>query len=269
MGKDEKKEESSLDMDNTSSVLIARREGIFIKKGESRMATPEEKSNRPIPIEKANTDRAKEMNSPQKDSADTEGATTENIDKIRDLIFGNQMHDYEKRFSRLEERMFKEMTVSKSEARENYDSLEKTVTRELESLKDQVVTEQSARSEAIRKIERQLEDISRALKDQITGEQNARSESLRNLERQFRDMNRSFGKETDRIKEESGRSAEAFQQQISEQSQNLRAEIRQKYEETASAMERMAQELRTNKMDRVALSSFFNEMAMRIVNEKG
>ena len=31
----------------------------------------------------------------------------QNVDKIRDILFGNQMRDYEKRFARLEERVTK------------------------------------------------------------------------------------------------------------------------------------------------------------------
>jgi hypothetical protein len=164
-------------------------------------------------------------------------STAAGIDKIRDLIFGNQMQDYEKRFSRLEERMFKEMNVSKSESRKNFDSLEKFVHKEIESLKDRVAAEQNARSEAFRDISRQLKDLSRSLEKKVD-----------NLNEQFSES------ETD------------LRHQVSELSQSLRNEIRQKYDEISSVIERVAQELQVNKLDRSSFSEFLTEMAMRVSN---
>jgi phage host-nuclease inhibitor protein Gam len=147
------------------------------------------------------------------------------------------MQDYEKRFSRLEERMFKEMNVSKSESRKNFDSLEKFVHKEIESLKDRVAAEQNARSEAFRDISRQLKDLSRSLEKKVD-----------NLNEQFSES------ETD------------LRHQVSELSQSLRNEIRQKYDEISSVIERVAQELQVNKLDRSSFSEFLTEMAMRVSN---
>ncbi|WP_207678601.1 hypothetical protein [Desulfonema magnum] len=228
------------------------------------MSKSEEAEKTLISFEKTKSDKSEDA-SPSP-GTDTEPA--ENIDKIRELIFGGQMQDYEKRFSRLEERMFKEMTVSKSEARENFDSLEKIINKELESLKDQVRTEQHARTESFRNIERQLKDINRSLEDRLLAEENARSESVRDAERQFKDVTRSLRMRLDRLNDDFGRNSKELQQQISEQSQSLRNDIRQRYEETASLIEKVVQELRMTKVDRSALADFFTELGMRINNDK-
>ncbi len=262
-----KKDESSPDMNRKISEFKVEKEGkIFIKEGGGIMNRAEEKDKTGAPPEKTKAEPVYAVGKSQNTVTDLPMGS--NIDKIRDIIFGNQMTDYEKRFGRLEERMFKEMTVSKSEARENYDSLEKIVRKELDSLKEQILNEQGSRSETVRNIERRLEDISRTLKDQVAGEQNARSESVREIERRLKDMTRSFERRIDRTDEQLQTHSKGVEQELSELSRSLRTEMRQKYEDTALAIERMVQELRMNKADRAVLADMFMEMAVRITNEK-
>ena len=40
--------------------------------------------------------------------SDAEGVAGGNLDKVRDLLFGGQMRDFDRRFARLEERLIKE-----------------------------------------------------------------------------------------------------------------------------------------------------------------
>ncbi len=262
-----KKDESAPGMNRKLSEFTIEKEGkIFIKDGGGIMNRTEEKDKTGVPPEKTKDEPAYSGVKVQNTVIDAPMGS--NIDKIRDIIFGNQMTDYEKRFARLEERMFKEMTVSKSEARENFDSLEKTVRKELDSLKEQIMNEQSSRGETVRNIERRLEDIGRTLKDQVAGEQNARSESVREIERRLKDMTRSFERRIDRTDETLQTHSKGTEQEISELSRSIRSEMRQKYDDTALAIERMVQELRTNKADRAVLADLFMEMAVRITNEK-
>ena len=235
MGEPEKKGMSLLYLNRIASTFVAHKEGkiFIIREGGGEMSEPEKKIS--VPLENPKNPGADNGSNIQNGAADIAGG----IDKIRDLIFGNQMQDYEKRFSRLEERMFKEMNVSKNESKKNFDSLEKFVNKEFESLKNQ-----------------------------ISAEQNTRTESFRELSRQLKDTTRSFEKKLEQIGEQFTDNSNDMRQQILELSQSLRNEIRQKYEETSAAIERVAQELQTNKVDRSSLSNFFTEMAMRINNDK-
>src|ERR1044072_4141706 len=71
-----------------------------------------------------------------------------NIDKIRDILFGVQMRDYEKRFARREQRLMKEESDLRDETRKRFDSLEQYIKEEMEALVERVTTEQNASSEA-------------------------------------------------------------------------------------------------------------------------
>src|SRR4051812_14459636 len=100
-------------------------------------------------IELKKTKECEAMSTAEKEAAmsTTEGASAEtkqadgtpslneanNIDKIRDILFGVQMRDYEKRFSRLEERLLKESADLRDETRKRFDSLENFVKSEFEA----------------------------------------------------------------------------------------------------------------------------------------
>src|SRR5579863_8550038 len=71
----------------------------------------------------------------------------ENLDKVRDILFGSQIRDNERRFSRLEERVAKETADLREESRKRLESLDGYVRKELQSLLERVKGEQSQRAE--------------------------------------------------------------------------------------------------------------------------
>ena len=170
------------------------------------------------------------------DDADLAGGG--NIDKIRDILFGVQMRDYEKRFARLEERLIKESTDLRDDTKKRFDALELYVRHELESLSARLAAEQNARGDAVEALSLGLTDTARA-----------------------------FEKKTAQMDEQNARSQSELRQQILDQSRSLNDSIRQKYEELTAALEREAAELRTDKTDRSSLAALFTEVAMRLNND--
>src|SRR3979409_1479285 len=75
-----------------------------------------------------------------------------NIDKIREILFGIQMRDYEKRFARLEERLLKESGDLREEAKKRFDSLELYIKHEMEALTERLTAEQHARTESLEQL---------------------------------------------------------------------------------------------------------------------
>jgi len=239
MSESEKRDEFPLYLNRKASTVVVRENGkIFIKEG-GAMTEPQEVKKTPDISELSKSVAAEIAAKPQIAGNGGGKDAAGNIDKIRDLIFGNQMQDYEKRFGRLEERMFKEMTDSKSESKKNFDSLEKYLNKEIEMLKDR-----------------------------ISQEQNTRTEAFKELSRQLKDTTRSFEKKIDSMGDQFNESSNDLRQQISDLSLSLRNDVRQKYEEILYAIEQTADELRTNKVDRSALSGLLSEMAMRIANDR-
>ncbi|MBV9209246.1 MAG: hypothetical protein JOZ52_01385 [Acidobacteria bacterium] len=190
----------------------------------------------------ANKQTAEETPTDGRDAQPIASATEElgggNIDKIRDILFGVQMRDYEKRFARLEERLLKEASDLREETKKRFDSLELYIKHEME-----------------------------ALTERLTAEQNARTESLEQLSQGVKDTFRAFDKRATGMDEQSAKGQRELRQQLLEQSKNLSDEIRQKHGELLAALEREASELRTDKTDRSALAALFTELAMRLNND--
>ena len=167
-----------------------------------------------------------------------EASETGSVDKIRDIIFGNQMRDYETRFVRLEQRLLKEMNDLREESGKRFDSLERYVNKEVEALGARLVTEQNLRTEADKKLSGEAKGVSRAISksiDRLDGVQNKDSRDLR--------------------------------QQLLEMNKNLSAEISKKDKEASHALDQTAEELRANKVDRLSLAEVLMEIAVRMSDE--
>src|SRR5438105_13983391 len=57
-----------------------------------------------------------------------------NVDKIRDILFGTQMRDYESRFARLEETLIKETLEIRETNRRKFEQLETFIRKEFDAV---------------------------------------------------------------------------------------------------------------------------------------
>src|SRR5215813_12388102 len=72
-----------------------------------------------------------------------------NIDKIRDILFGAQSRDIEKRILRLEERVAKETAALREDVNKRLEFLESYIKKEVDALTDRLKVEQTERSEGL------------------------------------------------------------------------------------------------------------------------
>ncbi len=161
-----------------------------------------------------------------------------NIDRIRDIIFGNQMRDYEKRFIRLEERLLKESADLREDVKRRFEQLDQYTRHEVDALSERLKSEHTARGAAL-------------------GE----------LTRELRDLAKNTEKKTVQLDEQAIKNARELRQQLLDQARQLSDELRQRFDDLAAIVEHEASELRDDKTDRAALASLFTEMAMRLTNE--
>ena len=189
----------------------------------------------------AGRDEAKAGNgSPKKATADpaADAAGGGNLEKIRDILFGAQVHDFEKRFARLEERLLKETADARADTKKRFESLESFIRKEVESLADRLKAEQGDRAESVKEIGRELREATKALEKRLV----AQDESATKGQRELR-------------------------QQILDQSKSLTEEIRNRNRETTTTLSRELTELRSEKTDRAALAGFLTDVAVRLTND--
>jgi hypothetical protein len=161
-----------------------------------------------------------------------------NLEKIRDILFGAQVQDFEKRFARLEERLLKETSDARLETKKRFEGLEAFIKKELESLSDRIKAEQGERTEAGKELSREFREAGRALEKKLAQLDDVTTKNQREL-----------------------------RQQILDQSKALTEEIRNRVRESAAALSREIRELRSGKTDRSALASLFTDAAMRMSND--
>jgi predicted transcriptional regulator len=161
-----------------------------------------------------------------------------NIDKVRDILFGGQMRDYERRFARLEERLAQETAEMKEEVRRRLAALEQFIKQEADSLADRIKTEHDERTDATKDLAREAHDTSKA-----------------------------FEKKTGQLDDQIGRAQRDARQQILELHQRMSDELKHKVDEVIARLNQEAAELRSDKTDRATLAALLTEMAMRLTNE--
>jgi DNA anti-recombination protein RmuC len=154
------------------------------------------------------------------------------VDKIRDLLFGSQMQDYDRRFTTLEERLLHKLNELEAQTGRSLSALESTVKKQLESMGSHFREEKDRRSDTEKEMQRKLQDAARSLEKRLE----ALSDQHSRLEHEFAD-------------------------QMGQQAQSLREELKRKSDDMRTTMDRMFAELSNVKTDRNLLAGLFVEIA--------
>ena len=171
-------------------------------------------------------------------SSAQEGAGTQSVDKIRDIIFGNQMQDYDKRFARLEDELHSMLGELRDATSKRLDSIESYIEKEIEALSVRLKAEQSTRDQTARKLSKESKDsMQRLLKD------------------------------IEQLAERLNKDTRELRQQLLETTKNLSSEITEKQDATAKALKQTFNDLDASKVARTALSEILLELAVRTSNE--
>jgi len=108
-------------------------------------------------------------------AAKSDPAGGANLDKVRDILFGSQLRDVDRRLARLEERLLKETTDLRGEVKKRLDALDSFMRRETESLAGQIKAEHRDREG----VDEQLSNGQRELRQQLLDQHQQLSEDIR------------------------------------------------------------------------------------------
>jgi exonuclease VII large subunit len=71
------------------------------------------------------------------------------VEKIRDILFGVQMRDYDQRFAGLEERLSRDVNALREETNRRFDALQAFMRQELDALNHRLSDEHNGRQESV------------------------------------------------------------------------------------------------------------------------
>lgn len=160
------------------------------------------------------------------------------VDRIRDILFGSQMRDYDGRFQRLDERLASEAAEARSEVQKRIEGLENFLKAEVQSLTNRLNVEQSDRGSAIEKLAHDLAETARTFESKI-----------KNLD------------------EHTARELHDLREQLLAQSQALGAEIKDKHDQMKAGLNHEAEQIRNAMTGRESLAEMLSEVALRLKNE--
>lgn len=152
----------------------------------------------------------------------------QSVDKIRDIIFGGQMRDYETRFTMVENRLIKESNRLRHDMEERMNSLENLMLHEFEALTNKLQVEKKERNESLLTIESTLKKADDLLNQRLGDVENKSREEVRKLRSQ----------EYEDIK-------------------TLRANLHELRDELNSQIEHEIDTLRKSKVDKAGIAALF------------
>jgi hypothetical protein len=188
-------------------------------------AAHQQKSKKPAPSEKA---------------AGANGAIDEsgNVDRIRNILFGSQMRDYDGRFQKLEERLVQEAAALRSDVQKRLDAIESFMKGEVESMTNRVRAENTERVNGFERMAREVAEVAKGLELK-----------LRNLD------------------EQTAKDIRDLRQQGLDQSKALSAEIKTAHDQLKGSLEHESDAIRQAMTGREALAEMLQEVALRLKNE--
>ncbi|MDJ0617750.1 MAG: hypothetical protein QNJ63_13585 [Calothrix sp. MO_192.B10] len=170
---------------------------------------------------------------------DTSFGESKNLEKVREILFGQQIREQEKKFANLEALISQECASLREETKKRLDLLENYLKKEIETLSDRLKNE---------KVERDT--------------------SINNLAAEQRKIISSLESKFSQFDEQTNNSQRELREQVLNQSKNLQDEIQQKYEEILNLLQKESQDLRNEKIDNSHLASMFTELAFRLTNQQ-
>jgi hypothetical protein len=174
---------------------------------------------------------------PQPASSDMSDAG--NMDKIRDILFGNQIKDYENRFLRMEEQLLKKLSETQETTHRRMEAFETYFKKEITLLKERLKSEIDDRVDSEKKILRECSDSTSSLNKKIS-----------------------------KVEESFTAHATELHDQLLTQSKNLSADMDHKFETSAKDTKLAIRELTDIKADRSALAELFMQFALQLSGEQ-
>jgi hypothetical protein len=165
----------------------------------------------------------------------TNGAAEGNVDQIRDILFGGQMRDYDRRFDELDERSKRDLERLRVDMQKRIESLETL-------LKDSA--------------ERQSQQLKKLDSEQKLNAENAAAATDK--------LGKSLRTELSEVDEKFEHSTSSLRERLHKLASETADSMRANHEEISSLIERMGHGLRDEKVAREELAGFFTEMALRL-----
>lgn len=161
-----------------------------------------------------------------------------NVDQIRDILFGGQMRDYDRRFDELDERSKREAERARAEFIKRFESIE------------QLLKEQADKHAV------QLKKLDNELKASAEAASVSSDRLAKALRSELADVDEKYDAGTS-----------ALRDRLHKLANETAESLRSSQDEISLVIDRMGSALRDEKVARDELAGFFSEMALRLTRQ--
>lgn len=181
---------------------------------------------------------SKQPNANQEAVADDGTEIDDNVDKIRDILFGGQMRDYDKRFADLEKRLTAHVERLSSDLDARIERLNAYTKSELDKLTDNLKSERKDRIADVKQGSAGLQEFAERSEGLLAETEERLDAETKNLRHALHDQN-----------------------------EDLSALVRKTRNEMSDAMGQETQELANAKLGREDLAALLSEVALRLKDD--
>ena len=168
-----------------------------------------------------------------------EDLTATSLDKVREILFGQELRKSDQRLSKMEERLVKELTVLGSDTKKRLDALDSVSRAELDGLSKAVRLEQAEREALGKELGRALQEVAKTVDKKIAQADAQFVKALREA-----------------------------QAELAGEVRGLREELKKAFEESQTELNNRARQIQATKIDRAQLASLLIEMAQSLEKDK-
>lgn len=168
----------------------------------------------------------------------TDAEVPENLETVRDILFGGHMRAVEGRIARIEERLVREQNALRVDLEKSLANLETYARKELEALGEKLKTERTKRADDLKALAAEIK------------------ETLKSLDRRMAQLD-----------EATSRADADLRSQLLEQQRNAAAELAQLGETLTGELRTAEQTLRAEKADISSLLAIFSDVAVKLSEE--
>jgi hypothetical protein len=161
-----------------------------------------------------------------------------NLDQVREILFGSQSRNLDKRLARLEEELPKRVAEIREDLRRGLADLETYARTEIDSLNERLRVELKDRGKSDDDLAARLDETGKSLRHEVS-----------------------------QLDERSSAAQRELRQQLLDQAKRTSEEIQRRSDELTAALVRAVDELRTEKADRKAMAGILHEVAMRLTDD--
>ena len=162
-----------------------------------------------------------------------------NLDKIRDILFGAQVRDHERRFTKLEAQLLAEAAQLRHDLKERFAALDAYIRHEVEAVTGQLKAEEQQRANAVGNLTTELQTLAGVL--QQTAAQ---------------------------LRDQSDQAHRDLQEQLQQQATTLTGDFTQRQTALSASLDEAVRQLSHQKTDRASLATLFQELSQRLSHDQ-